>query len=339
MRLESIQLFERLERAKDENAITEALAACLRISPEFQKRFLQKASVDDQITKIETQQQDAKSKKRLDLEVSCDSALLLFEIKEQAPLHYSQWKNYKEIARDRNQDPNRSVFAILAPWANPDDKIEPKENIWRWSDIYEMACGACVLEKESNKVGSFLLNELMVFLEERGMKPFDGFTQQDIDTINRIPDAGKKLRNFLEDVFNNLSKSPNKSVLVQKGTVEVKTYKDYPEVYAWVSFKVISKLARAKTLNVWFGIQEYQSNGPILALGVWTTNRMWSSEAERQRWQKKLRGLGFTWDETGEGGFVKPLKTELKSSESDPNLLENIVQKIEEVAAKVYDRL
>ena len=321
---------------KDENALSEALAICLETSAEFQKRFLRKAGVEGRRIKIKTRKPDAKSRKIPDLTISGENTLLLLEIKDRARLYPVQWNNYRKIAEDSGYDPNKSVFAVVAPWANMDDGIKPRSNIFRWTDMYGMANEAS--KEESNEVGKFLLQELMVFLAGRDMKPFDGFAQQDIDTINRIPKVGKKLRSFLQDVFNNMSQIPNKSVVVQKGTVEVKTYKDNPEVYAWVEFNVRSKLARSKALNVWVGIQEYQTKGPILALGVWT-NRMWTSNAERAKWQKKLSGLGFTWDQTGDGGFVKSLKTELKSSESDPDLLGNIVQEIQKVAGKVYDRL
>lgn len=192
---------------------------------------------------------------------------------------------------------------------------------------------------ESEEVGKFLLQELTTFLAGRDMMPFDGFAQQDIDTIKRGPEVGKKLKNFFRDVFNKLSQSPNKSVVVQKRTVEVKTYIDYPGVYAWVIFNVRSNGVRSKALNVWIGIQEYQTSGPILALGVWTTNRMWTSNVEREKWRKKLKGLGFKWDKDGDGGFVKLLKTELKSSGNDPNLLESLYQEVRKIMAKVYDRL
>ncbi len=338
---ERIFLFERMERVKGENALSEALATCLEVSAEFQKRFLRKARVEGREITIETRKQDVKSRKIPDLTISVDKLPLLFEIKDGARLYPVQWNNYRKIAEDSENVPDKSVFAIVAPWANVDHGIEPRDNIFRWSDMYRMANEAS--KEEPNEVGKFLLQELMIFLAGRDMKPFDGFTQQDIDTINRIPKVGKNLKNFFQDVFNNMSQIPNKSVVVQKGTVGVKTYKDNPEVYVWVEFNVRSKLVRSKALDVWVGIQEYQPKGPVLALGVWT-KRMWNSNAkranaERAKWQKKLRGLGFTWDQTGDDGFVKSLKAELKSSESDPALLGNVVQEIQEVAGKVYDRL
>jgi hypothetical protein len=320
-----------MERVKDENALSEALAISLGASAEFKKRFLRKAGAEGNGIKIETRKPDIKSRKIPDLTISGGSKLLLFEIKERARLHPDQWNNYRKIAEGSGHDPDKSVFAIVAPWANTDDRIKPQGNIFRWTDIYEIASEASKVE--SDEVGKFLLQEFTTFLAGRDMKPFDGFAQQDIDTINRIPAVGKKLRNFLQDVFNELSQHQNKSVVIQKGTVEVKTYKDYPEVYVWVNFNVRSKLVRSKTLTVWVGIQEYQTKGPVLGLGVWVTNRM------RKKWEKKLRRLGFTWDETGEGGFVKSLKTELKSSGNDPHLLGGLVQEVQEIMAKVYDRL
>ncbi|MEK7763651.1 MAG: hypothetical protein AAB433_18930, partial [Nitrospirota bacterium] len=252
-------------------------------------------------------------------------------IKERARLYPYQWNNYRKIAEDSGHEPDKSVFAIVAPWENTDDRIKPRSNIFRWTDIYEMADAASKVE--SDEVGKFLLQEFTTFLAGRKMKPFDAFVQQDIDTISRIPEVGKKLRSFFQDVFNKLSQSQNKKAVIQKGTVEVKTYKDYPELYVWVSFIVRSKLVRSKPLTMWVGINEYQSKGPILGLGVWVTNRM------RKKWEKKLGRLGFTWDAAGEGGFVKSLKTELKSSGSDPNLLGSLVHEVQEIMEKVYDRL
>lgn len=67
MASETIRLFERLEKVRGENALTEALAACLRVSQEFQKLFLRRVGADDRILKIETQSRDAKSKKIPDM--------------------------------------------------------------------------------------------------------------------------------------------------------------------------------------------------------------------------------------------------------------------------------
>lgn len=303
----------------------------------FQQMFLEKIGLKEASVKITTRECDANSKKIPDVTVSGADILRFVEVKERAPLYPKQWDNYRAIASERGYDPDKSVFAIVAPWANVDDRIQPRANIFRWTEIYAIARDAS--SKEADEVARFLLYEFMDFLEARSMKPFDGFSESDINVINNIPEAGKKLKDFLQEILNRIGALPNSAVTVQPRPVEVKTYKEYPEIYVWASFLVKSKSARSKALNVWFGVSEYQTSGPSLALGVWTTNHMWTSKTERIKWQKKLRGLGFVWDEESEGGFVKPLKSGLKSTEKEPELLENVVLEIQQVTGKIYSRL
>jgi hypothetical protein len=330
-------LFERMESVKDENALTEALAICLEASAEFRKQFLQKAGAGGDAINIETRKPDAKSKKIPDLTISRDRPLLLFEIKEHARLHAGQWNNYRKLAEDWDLDPDKSVFAIVAPRANMDG-IRPPNNIWRWTEIYKWADDASTVEPE--EVGKFLLHELTTFLAGRDMMPFDGFAQQDIDTLTGLLAVRTKLKNFLQGVFDNLSQNTDKSrVVLNLKRIEETVYKGYPGVYGWVEFQMTSKSPRAKPLNVWIGNWGYESSGPTLALGVWTTDHMFHSDAEQRKWQKKLAGIGLKWDKDEQSGFMKVLKTEIQPSESDPNLLRNVVQEVQEIIEKVSDRL
>lgn len=336
-------LFERMEKVKGENALTEALGIALNYSIAFQREFLSKVNVrQEDVVRIETQQVDErvgqKGNLRPDLWIILRRGLVLFEIKEDDELTYKQWLDYESVLERRSQDPRKCLFGIVAPWTRVDTKIlrkVSKDKIWWWSEIYRMAKKASSLEKSSNPIASFLLEELMVFLEGRGMKPFDGFSKKEMVLLQDIHSVNSRMQDFFHEIVNELRRS---KVTVKSSGYDVSTYKNYPELYPGITIELDSK---GYSLKGWIGF-ECTSNELPFSFYVWAEDMGdWKGKRSRSEKTKKLErilnGLGFIWDKNE--GYYRTLKSGLHSASQSLDAVKSIAREVQKHLVGILSEL
>lgn len=333
MTREMIYLFERMEKVKGENALTEALCIALNKSFAFQREFLSKANVRQKdFARIETQQvderADQKGNLRPDLWIFLRRGLVLFEIKEEDELTYKQWLDYESVLERRIQDGRKCLFGIVAPWTRVDTKIlrASKDKIWWWPEIYRMAGKASASERNSNPVAAFLLEELMVFLEGRGMKPFDGFSKKDMILLQNIHSVSSRMQAFFYEIVNELRRKSKKTV--KNGGYEVSVYKNCPELYPGITIELNSK---AYSFKGWIGFECASSELPFLLvvsaedMGQWKGKR--SRSTKTKKLEKILNDLGFTWDK--DEGYYRKLKSGLHSASQSRDAVKSIAREVQ----------
>ena len=337
-----ICLFKRMEKVKGENALTEALCIVLNKSIAFQREFLSKANVHQKdVVRIEAQQVDErvgqKGNLRPDLWISLQRGLILFEIKEEDELTYKQWMDYESVLERRGQDPRKCLFGIVAPWTRVDTKIlrASKDKIWWWPEIYRMAVKASASERSSNPVAAFLLEELMVFLEGRGMKPFDGFSKKDMALLQDIHSVNSRMQAFFHEIVNELRKS---TVIVKSSGYDVSTYKNDSELYPGITIELDSK---GYSLKAWIGFQCTSNELPFSFcvwaedMGDWKGKR--SRSASTKKLERTLNDLGFIWDKNE--GYYKDLRSGLHSASQSRDAAKGIAREVQKHLAGILSNL
>lgn len=302
-----LHLFEKFADTSGENCLTEALAIVLKTSSAFKSAFLGKLGIQDQTIDLETQQRDEEDGGKPDLQLSCVTHFVLFEIKEDAPLSIEQWNRYKAILRKKRCAGEKRLYAIVAPWTRIDDVItakEPPDRILQWVDIHRLAENASKREKDT--VAAFLLSEFMLFLEDRQMKPFGKFTDDDLTIIKRFHDINAKLAAFYLDVFHKMASLVRDVSEIQNKGYEMSAYRGYDEIYPGLYFGF-----KWKSLDVssWVGLECGKGN-ILFSFWVWTDD-MWRRNANSEdlaMLKETLSDRGFRWD-TSEGFYLR-----LKSS-------------------------
>lgn len=314
-------LFKRLADTSGENCLTEALAILLSSSSAFKLAFLGKLGIPDQPINLRTQERDAEDGGKPDLQLSCPTHFVLLEVKEDAPLSIEQWKRYQDILGKKQCVGEKRLYAIVAPWTRIDDVITAAESpgrILQWADIYRLAENAS--RQENDAVAVFLLGEFMLFLEDRQMKPFGQFTDDDLTVIKGLHNINLKFASFFLDVFHKLvGLIGGTSELRNKG-YEMNAYRSSHDMYPGLHLGF-----KWKSLDVssWIGLECGEEN---LQFSFWVwTDEMWHRTAISKdvvRLKQILVDAGFRWDDSD--GYYLRMKASLNGKDDVETLANEV---------------
>lgn len=319
--MNGVHLFKRLADTSGENCLTEALAILLNNSAAFKLAFLGKIGIPDQPINLRTQERDDEDGGKPDLQLSCPTHFVLFEVKEDAPLSIEQWERYKAILKKNNCVGEKRLYAIVSPWTHIDEVIiasESPDRILQWIDIYALAQQASKQEKDA--VAAFLLTEFMLFLEDRQMKPFGKFTEDDLTIIKRLHHINLKFASFFIDVFHKLVGLLGGTPELRNDGYEMSVYRSsydmYPGLYIGFKWKSLD-------VSSWIGLECGEGN---LQFSVWVwTDEMWSRTAiskDLALLKQNLSDAGFRWDASD--GYYLRMKASLNGTDDVTTLANEV---------------
>lgn len=332
--MQDLHLFKNLVGNSGENAFTEALAATLKASPSFQEDFLAYVGCTDRSCKVKTQ--PVYSEGRPDILISSDKTFLLIEVKWNEPLMFEQWENYQCVL-DKQNASFKLLAAITTPSTKIDEKIlsQPRVKVFTWPVIYQIA--ECSLAREKHPIAKFIVSELIDLLEAHNMKPFSGFSGNDVDTLNGLYATNTKMGVFFGDVLAKLKEDLGSK---QKGNISVETFgykieawKGYHDIYVGNGFSM-----HQNNLNLWGWVGCYFSlNGPkfLLYSGPVGTG------LKREVLEKAFKGNGFQYDdeEVGYVSYFRYLSSNLTVNSKGRNLVKQLAEEIEDVMIKIFSKL
>jgi hypothetical protein len=327
--MEPLHLFRNLAVATGENALTEALAATLKTSIIFRQKFLSWVKINVADLVIETQPRYPQG--RPDLHISSATHLLLFEIKNEAPLTYDQWRRYRDILDTQPLMPYQHLVCIVAPWTHVDEEIlalRPSPDIWQWSEVYQMARKAS--HDESDPIALFLIHELMDFIEGLGMKPFDKFSPCEISMLKQLYQMKAKIAALFTDVIHELSKSYRGSFDISSKGYEVGTNKGNPELYPGLTFEITSQ---GHKVDAWIGC-ECSAHGPVSLVYLWRHEKE-KGPPRPEALEQVLAAEGFAWDKYAYCHY-KQLATDIAVSSDDVCLVQSFAQEVAGILNRVF---
>lgn len=318
---EPIGLFRRLENSFGENALTEALACVLSVSPIMRDTFIRKALKRDfrrniPVT-IETRPWSQQGTPDLQIRGG-DACLILCEMKVDSPLNYFQWVKYQQILDGHTHVTRKTLIGVVAPWTSIDPQIialRPEPEIWEWRDIHRL--GSATVKRETNSVASFLIRELMELLEGHNMASISGFSEDDMAIFNGLAGINSKLEAFFSEVVDSIAK-----ILQAKATGKKYTftnYKGYQELWSWIE----AQLQCPRTsIGIWVGV-ECASKKSFFQMGLWTDD-MWSKNktSGTKTLEQALRERGFEWDSYD--GYSRYLENHLDVSKEAGDLVKSV---------------
>lgn len=172
---------------------------------------------------------------RADANISADNCMLWIENKiVPNSIKIKQTENYHILNAKDDKDDNKNSWLLLI---TPDDKKYIEEEIFNrlnekhtartlwinWLDVYDI-CKNMIKDGEDKTI----LNELIEALDMQGLKPFEGFSKENIGKLREVYKELNKIYSF----FNSLSSELEKHNIVVPGK-NAKTVVD--EDFGWIS--------------------------------------------------------------------------------------------------------
>jgi hypothetical protein len=324
----SIHLFRKLALATGENALTEALAATLRVSSFLRNEFLRNMGIEGCEIEVATQPKEY-SEGIPDLRLQSFDCLILIEVKLTAPLTRDQWDKYRAILDRQSYVSTRRLAGIVGPNTCVDiDLLTPTliGAIWYWTDVYRWVVNARA--KERDAVARFVLSEFADFLEGLGMAPFQGFGQADLDILGQLHGLYIRIEAFLREVVETLSKLLSPPLRAKSGGFRWETYKGDPVMYLGATFDVLDGRV---PLRGWIAVKLSPDQFPFVLY-------LWSDSSDPEVVAKVngfLSAIDLEYDKY-EAAHYCLLKTRLVPTESAARQVGDLAEEISGIVMKVF---
>lgn len=150
----------------------------------------------------------------IDLEIKFGGAVLWFEVKVGSGLSgENQIKKYEELIENHEDIVDKTHSGIILLTTSKMD-VETDYSHYRgeiyWSEIYTLI-KSNLEEMELGDYRRFIENDYLIFIEERGMMPFEQFTKLDQDAAARMKNIDTNVYIVLKHIREKLEKkySPN----------------------------------------------------------------------------------------------------------------------------------
>ncbi len=249
---------------------------------------------------------------------------------------FEQWQNYQYILDNQNV-PFKLLAAITTPSTKIDEGIlsQPRTKVFRWPVIYQIA--QCSLAREKDPIAEFIIRELIDLLEAHNMKPFSGFSGNDVETLKGLYATNMKMGVFFSDVLamlkENLESKQRVNISVKTFGYEIETWKGYHDIYVGNDFSM-----HQNNLKLWGWVGCYFSlNGPKLQLYSGPDGR----GLKREAIDKAFKGNDFQYDDEERNyvSYFRDLSSNLIVNSKKNELVRYLAEEIEDVMIKIFSKL